>query len=248
MHDRHAQSVRLSPCTYPAPPVMTCRARFADCVRADPPRRPSARAALVPHTHTVEGRWNGDCCHVRACVRKRSKHSVQAIDTPWRSMPRRREGTQDVYIPTVPESHVSRTSAHSAKCLAFGRPLLAVRACSLPSSLSHARHARAVERFRCYRLARLPHPIALARSRTATRALGTSCVLTPLRAMLWQGQSVVAQHSLRADERRERGAGALAAFLTRRAGRMPREGGRSRESGAESTDSEGVPCLLSLSH
>jgi hypothetical protein len=125
--------------------------------------------------------------------------------------------------------------------------LVAVRACSLPSSLSHARHARAVERFRCYRLARLPHPIALARPRTATRALGTSCVLTPLRAMLWQGQSVVAQHSLRADERRERGAGALAAFLTRRAGRMPCEGGRSRESGAESTDSEGVPCLLSLS-
>ena len=53
--------------------------------------------------------------------------------------------------------------------------LVAVRACSLPSSLSHARHARAVERFRCYRLARLPHPIALARPCTATRALGTSC-------------------------------------------------------------------------
>ena len=29
--------------------------------------------------------------------------------------------------------------------------------------------------------------------------------------MLWQGESVVAQHSLRADERRERGAGAPAA-------------------------------------
>ena len=56
-----------------------------------PSAPPSARAALVPHTHTVEGRWDGDCCHVRACVRKRSKHSVQAIDTSWRSMPRRRD-------------------------------------------------------------------------------------------------------------------------------------------------------------
>jgi hypothetical protein len=107
--------------------------------------------------------------------------------------------------------------------------LVAVRACSLPSSLSHARHARAVERFRCYRLARLPHPIALARPCTATRALGTSCVLTPLRAMLWQGQSVVAQHSLRADERRERGAGALAAFLrVARVACRARVGGRGR--------------------
>ena len=33
-------------------------------------------------------------------------------------------------------------------------------------------------------------------------------VLTPLRAMLWQGESVVAQHSLQADERPDCGAGA----------------------------------------
>ena len=39
----------------------------------------------------MEGRWDGDCCHVRVCVRKRSKHSVQAIDTSWRSMPQRRD-------------------------------------------------------------------------------------------------------------------------------------------------------------
>ena len=71
MHDRHAQSVRLSPCTYPAPPVMTCRARFADCVRADPPRR-RRREQLSCHTHTQsrdDGTVTAAMC-VRVSVRE----------------------------------------------------------------------------------------------------------------------------------------------------------------------------------